>query len=803
MSRRKQGKPQQRKTIDSLEQENDLLVCGDCQTNFPLRDIQKFIKHKVHRCNKENISVLDSEAEYDDDDDSGTEAISQIGSKQPSISAPIARKEALDTKHSPRSSEPMKELNRTLDSGHSNKRKEEDNGSQDLRISLPLKPTKQVADAESNTTHSEPSKFVCGTCKTTVNSAWSLVQHVQSIHGMKIYLPASELSVQLSNLSTPSPKAPSDHVMTPPTPNTADALPHPPHPFMFRMPFDRQHQLPPGPALSPFNRPPTGPDFRLDLLNDPFHSRSVQGLSNISSAFDVPPPFPAPFSDRPRIMETIDFYSQRLRQLASTQTPPLRKPTPPFSQTPSTFTSITPTPSHSQDSLPKNLSPASKLKSCEFCGKCFRFQSNLIVHRRSHTGEKPFKCPICPHACTQASKLKRHMKTHLNKSPLSSMSQTSNISNASEGSVPSSSSTPDSNKHMIKHNDSNIDLDNEEENEEEEEEELEEELEEDDDLEGMETVHNGSPDPLDCHVSKNRDDHSSQERRTPNERSKDLSHMPGAGEKSLLSEVMENTGLNNIQQYNEAFQQALAENIHNKDSTKVEEDGSEGTENGDRDIKSEDTDVSYTSQEKPEPLDCSESPYTKRIKTEPLEIVNSMESIYSNMWLPSSHHQEYFLSGLSARLSDPNHNSFNSPSESALKPNLTSHPKAGPSSNSTPSNGGPISNRKDRRNDTCEFCGKVFKNCSNLTVHRRSHTGEKPYKCELCSYACAQSSKLTRHMKTHGRIGKDVYRCKFCSMPFSVPSTLEKHMRKCVENRQVRAVQETDTDTNSTTTSTL
>lgn len=84
------------------------------------------------------------------------------------------------------------------------------------------------------------------------------------------------------------------------------------------------------------------------------------------------------------------------------------------------------------------------------------------------------------------------------------------------------------------------------------------------------------------------------------------------------------------------------------------------------------------------------------------------------------------------------------------------------------------------RNDTCEFCGKVFKNCSNLTVHRRSHTGEKPYKCELCTYACAQSSKLTRHMKTHGRSGKDVYRCRFCEMPFSVPSTLEKHMRKCV-----------------------
>ncbi|XP_008563642.1 PREDICTED: B-cell lymphoma/leukemia 11B-like [Galeopterus variegatus] len=76
------------------------------------------------------------------------------------------------------------------------------------------------------------------------------------------------------------------------------------------------------------------------------------------------------------------------------------------------------------------------------------------------------------------------------------------------------------------------------------------------------------------------------------------------------------------------------------------------------------------------------------------------------------------------------------------------------------------------------YCGKVFKNCSNLTVHRRSHTGERPYKCELCNYACAQSSKLTRHMKTHGQIGKEVYRCDICQMPFSVYSTLEKHMKK-------------------------
>ena len=84
-----------------------------------------------------------------------------------------------------------------------------------------------------------------------------------------------------------------------------------------------------------------------------------------------------------------------------------------------------------------------------------------------------------------------------------------------------------------------------------------------------------------------------------------------------------------------------------------------------------------------------------------------------------------------------------------------------------------------KRNDTCKYCGKVFKNTSNLTVHIRSHTGEKPYKCDMCEYSCAQSSKLTRHMKIHVKTGRGVLRCKICDMPFSVQSTLDKHIRKC------------------------
>ncbi len=45
----------------------------------------------------------------------------------------------------------------------------------------------------------------------------------------------------------------------------------------------------------------------------------------------------------------------------------------------------------------------------------------------------------------------------------------------------------------------------------------------------------------------------------------------------------------------------------------------------------------------------------------------------------------------------------------------------------------------------CRFCGKAVKSKQTLQAHERSHTGENPYICDQCDYACKSSSVLNRH----------------------------------------------------------
>ena len=83
---------------------------------------------------------------------------------------------------------------------------------------------------------------------------------------------------------------------------------------------------------------------------------------------------------------------------------------------------------------------------------------------------------------------------------------------------------------------------------------------------------------------------------------------------------------------------------------------------------------------------------------------------------------------------------------------------------------------KIHRRFICSYCGKAFTSRPNRERHVRYHTGEKPYKCDLCAVSFFRGDDLKYHRTTKHADVKP-FTCGACKASFSYPKDLEKHLR--------------------------